>query len=50
MQEATTAIVKDKLKAGILEYLQGPYRSRYFLVEKHVKGTYRLINDVQALN
>jgi len=50
MQEAITAIVKDKLKAGILEYLQGPHRSRYFLVEKHVKGTYRLINDVQALN
>ena len=50
MQEAATAIVKDKLKAGILEYSQGPYRSRYFLAEKHVKGTYRLINDVQARN
>ena len=50
MQEAATRIVKDKLEIGVLEYSQGPYRSRYFLHEKHVKGTYRLINDVQALN
>ena len=50
MQEAATAIVKDKLKAQILKYSQEPYRSRYFLVEKHDKGIYRLINDVQVLN
>ena len=51
MQEAATAIVKEKLRhGGTLEYSQGPYRSRYFLVEKHAKGTYRLINDVQPLN
>jgi len=50
MQEAATEIVKDKLEIGVLEYSQGPYRSRYFLAEKHVKGTYRLINDVQSLN
>ena len=50
MQEAATAIVKEKLRYGTLEYSQGPYRSRYFLVEKHVKGSYRLINDVQPLN
>jgi RNase H-like domain found in reverse transcriptase/Integrase zinc binding domain/Reverse transcriptase (RNA-dependent DNA polymerase) len=50
MLEAATAIVKEKLQNGTLEYSQGPYRSRYFLVEKHAKGTYRLINDVQPLN
>ena len=50
MQEAIAEMVKDKFRAGILEFSQGPYRSRYFLVEKHVKGTYRFINDVQPLN
>ena len=50
MQEAATEIIKDKLKVGVLEYSQGPYRSRYFLTEKYVKGTFRLINNVQALN
>jgi Reverse transcriptase (RNA-dependent DNA polymerase) len=50
MQEAATAIVKEKLQSGILEFSQGPYRSRYFLVEKKVKGDYRMISDVQLLN
>ena len=49
MQEAATAIVKDKLESGTLEFSQGPYRSRYFLVRKK-DGNWRLINDVQALN
>ena len=34
MQEAATAIVKEKLENGTLEFSQGPYRNRYFLVEK----------------
>jgi len=50
MQEAATEIVREKLRHGTFEYSQGPYRSRYFLVEKTQKGTYRLINDVQPLN
>jgi RNase H-like domain found in reverse transcriptase/Integrase zinc binding domain len=50
MQEAATTIVREKLHHGTLEYCQGPYRSRFFLVEKHKKGAYRLINDVQPLN
>ena len=49
MQEAATAIVKEKLESGTLEFSQGPYRSRYFLVRKK-DGNWRLINDVQALN
>ena len=49
MQEAATAIVKEKLENGTLEFSQGPYRSRYFLVIKK-EGTWRLINDVQQLN
>jgi len=49
MQETATAIVKEKLKNGLLEFSQGPYRSRYFLVIKK-DGTWRFINDVQALN
>jgi hypothetical protein len=50
MQEAAADIIKEKLLYGTLEHSQGPYRSGWFLVEKHVKNTYRLINDVQPLN
>jgi hypothetical protein len=49
MQEAATELVKERLKYGIYEFSQGPYRSRYFLVEKK-GGTWRLVNDVQLLN
>jgi hypothetical protein len=34
MQDIATAHVNDKLVFGILELSQGPYRSRYFLMEK----------------
>jgi len=50
MQQEATRQVREKLELGILEFSQGPYRSRYFLVEKKVPGTYRFINDVQPLN
>ncbi len=49
-QEAVTEHVKQKLASGILEYSQGPYRSRYFLVAKKTPGEWRFINDVQPLN
>jgi hypothetical protein len=50
MQDAATAHVKEKLAQGILEFSQGPYRSRYFLVAKKKPGEHRFINDVQPLN
>jgi RNase H-like domain found in reverse transcriptase/Integrase zinc binding domain/Reverse transcriptase (RNA-dependent DNA polymerase) len=50
MQEIATSHVKEKLANGTLEYSQGPYRSRYFLVPKKKPGEYRFINDVQQLN
>ena len=50
MQDAATAHVKEKLRHGILEFSQGPYRSRYFLVAKKTPGEWRFINDVQPLN
>src|SRR5947207_6630528 len=50
MQDAATAHVKEKLANGVLEFSQGPYRSRYFLVAKKNPGEYRFINDVQPLN
>ncbi len=50
MQDAATAHVTDKLQQGILEFSQGPYRSRYFLVAKKTPGAWRFINDVQPLN
>jgi hypothetical protein len=50
MQEAANQHVKDKLVNGVLEFSQGPYRSRFFLVEKKKPGEWRFINDVQPLN
>jgi hypothetical protein len=50
MQEEATRQIKEKLANGLLEFSQGPYRSRYFLVEKKASGTWRFINDVQPLN
>jgi hypothetical protein len=50
MQGFVTEYVGDKLKHGILEFLQGPYRNGYFLVAKKTPSAYRFINDVQPLN
>lgn len=50
MQDIATEHVKEKLSNGMLEPLQGPYRSRYFVVPKSKPGEYRFINDVQPLN
>jgi hypothetical protein len=50
MQDEATRQVKEKLDLGILEFSQGPYRSRYFLVQKKEPGSWRFINDVQPLN
>jgi hypothetical protein len=50
MQEAASTIIKEKLANGILEFSEGPYRGRFFLVEKKEKGSWRLINDAQPLN
>ena len=50
MIDEATRIVKEKLANGTLEYSQGPYPNRYFLVAKKTPGEYRLINDVQQLN
>ena len=50
MQEVATKHVKEKLTNGMLEFHQGPYRSRYFLIKKKNPSEFRFINDVQLLN
>lgn len=50
MKEAATDIVKEKLTNGLIEFSQGPYRSRYFLAEKKGYKKWWFINDVQFLN
>ena len=50
MLDMATDMVKGKLKSGLIEPSQGPYRSRYFLTTKKEPGTWRMINDVQPLN
>jgi hypothetical protein len=48
-QDEATQQVKKKLDLGLLEFSQGPYRSRYFVVPKK-DGEYQFINDIQPLN
>jgi hypothetical protein len=50
MQAFTTEHVRNKLKHGILEFSQGRYRNRYFLIAKKTPDAYRFINNVQILN
>ena len=50
MQDIAMERVEEKLANGTLEFSQGPYRSRYFLVPKKNPGEYQMINDVQPLN
>jgi len=47
--EAATAIVKEKLNNGTLEFSQGSYRNHYFLIKKK-NDTWRFIIDIQLLN
>ena len=43
-------ILRDRLKKGVLEYCEGPYRNPWFLVAKKAQGKYRLINAAMKLN
>jgi hypothetical protein len=47
MKDFAMECVRDKLKYDILEFSQGPYRNRYFLVAKKISGAYRFIKDIQ---
>ena len=48
MKEAAIKIVKEKLANRLLEFSQGPYRSRFFLVKKK-DGGWRFINPLMEL-
>lgn len=50
MQEEAAEIIQEKLDHGLYEFSQGPYRGRYFLVEKKEPSKWRLVNDVQPMN
>ena len=43
-------MLRDRMKHGVLEKCYGPYRNPWFLVEKKVKKTYRLINATIKMN
>ena len=49
IQDTVVAMIKDRLKKGILEYCHGPYSNPWFLVRK-LNGKYRLINNAQHIN
>jgi hypothetical protein len=42
-------IVRERIKAGILEHYNGPYRNPWFLIKKN-NGKYRLINAAMHIN
>lgn len=42
-------MLRERIKAGVLEYCDGPYRNPYFLVKKR-EGKYRLINNAIEIN
>jgi hypothetical protein len=43
-------MLRDRIKHGVLEKCYGLYRNPWFLVEKKVKKTYRLINAAIKMN
>jgi hypothetical protein len=43
-------MLRDRIKHGVLEKCYGPYWNPWFLVEKKVKKTYRLINAAIKMN
>lgn len=48
-RQIATGIIKDRVKAGLLEPSMGPYRNSYFLVPKK-DGKWRLVYDLQPCN
>jgi len=49
MYKELCEIVRDKIKTGIYEPSNSPYRSRWFAVAKKVKG-YRIVHSLEPLN
>lgn len=49
LTEVVSNMLRDRLKAGVLEYCDGLYRNPYFLVKKR-EGKYRLINNAIEIN
>ena len=43
-------ILSERLKAGTLEYYNGPYRNSWFLVKKLEPGKYRIVNTTMLIN
>ena len=49
LQPIVAEMIRDRLKTGILEHCNGPYRNPWFLVKKD-NGKYRLINAAMHIN
>ena len=49
MYKELCEIVRDKIKTGVYEPSNSPYRSRWFAVAKKVKG-YRIVHSLEPLN
>ena len=49
LRQVVIEMLKDRLRSGILEPCQGPYRNPWFIVKKK-NGKYRLINSATNIN
>ena len=49
LKQEVSDMLRDRLRAGILEPCQGPYRNPWFIVKKK-NGKYRLINSAIHIN
>ena len=49
LHPVVVGMLRERLKNGVLEYYNGPYRNPWFLVKKK-SGKYRLINATIEIN
>ena len=49
MYKELCEIIRDKIKSGVYEASNSPYRSRWFAVAKKIKG-YRIVHSLEPLN
>jgi hypothetical protein len=50
LQSLIIDMLKERMKANILEHSRGPYRNPWFLAKKQTPGTYRIINAATHMN
>lgn len=50
LNETVSAMLRERMEAGLLEECHGPYRNPYFLVKKKEANKYRIVNAAMDIN